>query len=104
MCEDLVLNCSCVPIIVILCYLVGEICKVLFKRVIGANKLIPLVTIVIGGILGILIYLTNPEIIFNTDNIWQALGIGIVSGASSTSASKIIKKIIKKDEEKENAN
>ncbi|MFR7882122.1 MAG: hypothetical protein ACLU5J_12190 [Christensenellales bacterium] len=39
---------------------------------------------IIGGLLGIIIYLTNPEMILNAENIWIALGIGIVSGASST--------------------
>ena len=55
---------------------------------------------IIGGLLGIIIYLTNPEIILNAENIWIALGIGIVSGASSTGANQIIKQIFKKGEEK----
>lgn len=55
---------------------------------------------IIGGLLGIIIYLTNPEMILNAENIWIALGIGIVSGASSTGANQIIKQIFKKGEEK----
>lgn len=41
---------------------------------------------------------TNPEIILNANNVWVALGIGIVSGASSTGANQIIKQFFKKNE------
>lgn len=89
-----------VPIIVVCCYIIGEIYKVLFKNKQEAYKLIPIVMAIIGGLLGIIIYLTNPEIILNAENIWVALGIGIVSGASSTGANQIVKQIFKKGEEK----
>lgn len=89
-----------VPIIVVCCYIIGEIYKVLFKTKLEAYKLIPIVMSVIGGILGVVIYMTNPELILNADNIWIALGIGIASGASSTGANQIIKQILKKGEEK----
>ena len=46
-----------------------------------------------GGLLGVVIYFTNPEMIFNAENIWIALGVGIVSGASSTGANQIIKQL-----------
>lgn len=89
-----------VPIIVVCRYIIGEIYKVLFKNKQEAYKLIPIVMAIIGGLLGIIIYLTNPEMILNAENIWIALGIGIVSGASSTGANQIIKQIFKKGEEK----
>ena len=89
-----------VPIIVVCCYIIGEIYKVLFMNKQEAYKLIPIVMAIIGGLLGIIIYLTNPEMILNAENIWIALGIGIVSGASSTGANQIIKQIFKKGEEK----
>ena len=50
-----------------------------------------------GGVLGVIISLTNKEMIFNVDNIWIALEVGIVSGASSTSANQIIKQMFKKE-------
>ena len=56
----------------------------------------------IGGGLGILIYYTNPEKILNADNIWTALGIGIVSGLSSTGTNQLIKQTFIKNEENEN--
>ena len=89
-----------VPIIVVCSYIIGEIYKVLFKNKQEAYKLIPIVMAIIGGLLGIIIYLTNPEMILNAENIWIALGIGIVSGASSTGANQIVKQIFKKGEDK----
>ena len=86
-----------VPIIVVCCYIIGEIYKALFKNKQEAYKLIPIVMAIIGGVLGIIIYLTHPEIILNAENIWVALGIGIVSGDSSTGANQIIKQIFKKN-------
>ena len=59
-----------IPIIVVLCYIIGEIYKVIFRKKKEAKKLIPIVMAIVGGILGILIYLTNPEIIFKAENIW----------------------------------
>lgn len=89
-----------VPIIVICCYIIGEIYKVLFQNKQEAYKLIPIIMAIIGGLFGILIYLTSPEVILNAENIWIALGIGIVSGASSTGANQIIKQNLKKEEKK----
>ena len=84
---------TCVPIIIIICYLIGEIYKVIFKSKEKVFKLIPVIVTFIGGIIGILIYLTNKEIIFNADNIWIALQIGLISGASATTTNQIIKQL-----------
>ena len=54
-----------IPIIVILCYIIGEIYKVLFKNNKDLYKLIPIILACVGGLLGVLIFLTNPEILFN---------------------------------------
>lgn len=87
------MNYISVPIIVVCCYIVGEIYKFIFVKKQEAYKLIPIVLAILGGLLGIIIYLTNPEMIFNAANIWVALGIGIVSGSSSTGANQIIKQL-----------
>lgn len=87
---------TCVPIIVVCCYIIGEIYKVLFKNKQEAYKLIPILVAILGGLLGVLIYFTNPEMILNADNVWVALGIGIVSGASSSGTNQIIKQLFKK--------
>lgn len=87
-----------VPIIVICCYLIGEIYKFIFAKKQEAYKLIPVILSIVGGLIGIIIYLTNPEMIFNAANIWIAIGIGIVSGASATGANQIVKQLFgKKD-------
>ena len=91
-----------VPIIVVCCYMIGEIYKVLLKNKKETYKIIPILVAAIGGLLGMLIYFSAPEIMFNVDNIWIALGIGIVSGASSTGTNQIIKKIFLNKEEKKN--
>ena len=90
---------SSIPIIVILCYIVGEIYKVLFKNKQDLYKLIPIILACFGGLLGILIFLTNPEILLNVSNAWTALGIGMVSGVSSTGTNQIIKQIFIKNKE-----
>ena len=79
--------------------MVGEIYKVIFKRKDELFKLIPIIVTITGGLLAILIYLTNKEIIFNADNIWIALEIGLVSGASATTTNQIIKQVFKSKEE-----
>lgn len=85
--------CANVPIIVICCYLIGEIYKAIFKNKLELYKLIPIILPIVGGLIGIVIYLTNPEEIFNAPNFWEALLIGIISGSSSTGANQIIKQL-----------
>ena len=98
------MNFASVPIIVILCYILGEIYKIIFKNKKETYILIPLLVSLFGGILGVLIYFTAPEIL-NVDNIYLALEIGIISGSSATGTNQIIKQIFKnKEEENENKN
>ena len=91
---------SSVPIIVVCCYLMGEIYKVIFKKRPETYKLIPVLVSVSGGVLGILIYLTNKEMIMNASNAWIALGIGIISGASSTGTNQVVKQLLSKEKDK----
>lgn len=93
------MNFTSIPIIVLCCYIIGEIFKSIFKNKQETYKLIPILMASIGGGLGILIYYTNPEIILNADNIWTSLGIGIVSGLSSTGTNQLIKQTFNKSEE-----
>lgn len=88
---------SSVPIIVVCCYIVGEIYKVLFRNKQEAYKLIPILVAVIGGLLGVLIYFTTPQMMFNATNPWIALGIGIISGFSATGTNQVIKQIYKEN-------
>lgn len=90
-----------VPIIVICCYVISEIYKAIFKKKKEAYQYIPCISTGIGGILGIIIYLTHPEMILEASNIWIALGIGIVSGASATGTNQIIKQLFKNTKEEQ---
>ena len=87
------------PIIVLCSYVVGEIYKVIFKRKKEAYKLIPVLVAIVGGVLGVLIYLTSPEMIFNVDNVWVALSIGIISGFSATGTNQVVKQLFNKGKE-----
>lgn len=88
---------SSLPIIVLCCYIIGEIYKIVFKNKKEWYKLIPLILSIFGGIIGIVIFYTNPEMILDAHNVWIALGVGIVSGASSTGANQIIKQVFSKN-------
>ena len=83
----------CVPIIVLCCYMIGEIYKVIFKKNTKKYKLIPILVAVFGGVLGVVIYYTAPTVIFNVDNVYSALLIGIISGFASTGTNQLIKQI-----------
>ena len=89
-----------VPIIIIICYMIGEIYKVVFKSKENLYKLIPIIVSITGGIIGILIFLTNPELILNVTNVWTALVVGIVSGASATTTNQIVKLVFKNKQKK----
>lgn len=84
-----------VPIIVVCCYVIGEIYKLIFKKVDSTYKFIPIVTIVAGGLLAVLIYFTAPELV-NAKNVYDALVIGFVSGAGSTGTNQIVKQLFHK--------
>ena len=78
------------PAIVVICYLVG----IGFKTVGNENtdKFIPLVCGIVGGILGIVMFLTIPNFI-PADNWAVALAVGIVSGLSATGINQIYKQL-----------
>lgn len=92
------MNFTSIPVIVICCYMVGEVYKVLFKNNKNVYKLIPILVGAVGGVLGVLIHLTTPKLM-NVDNYWTALGLGIVSGFSTTGTNQIVKQLLRKEEE-----
>lgn len=91
---------SGVPIIVVLTYIACELYKLILKNKKDTYKYIPIFTSIFGGILGCLIYLTHPEMIFNASNIYVAILTGIISGSSATGTNQIIKQIYKNNEKK----
>ena len=58
-------------------------------------KIKSIILSIIGGLFGVIIYYTTPTMIFCVENIWTALLIGIISGASSSGANALIKQIFK---------
>ena len=82
-----------IPTILIICYVIGECYKLIFQK--KYHKYIPVVVSIIGTLLSILIYITNPEIL-NVSNIYDAIGFGLINGISSTCANEMIKQLIKK--------
>lgn len=90
------MNFASVPIIVVCCYCVGEVYKQIFKKKTEVYRFIPVLLSIVGGVLGIIIYYTNPEIILNAENVWIALGIGMVSGVSATGTNQIVKQMFGK--------
>ena len=93
------MNYSSIPVIVIMSYLVGEIYKVIFKENKDMYKLIPVLVTVFGGLLGVLMYITNKELINNASSIWEYVEIGLISGASSTTTNQIIKQLFVKEKD-----
>ena len=88
-----------IPIIILICYMIGEIFKVVFASKQELYKLIPILVCVVGGMLGILIFLTTPTMLVETTNIWTSIEIGIISGASATTTNQIVKQLFVKKEE-----
>ena len=99
-----------IPSIIIICYLVGEIFKLLILKKKKNYKYVPIIVGTTGGILGLLAYYISPDIVLDVDDPFIALALGIVSGLASTGSyeviTKLLSKITKKEnmEEKENGN
>lgn len=83
-----------IPSIIIICYLVGEIFKLLILKKKSKYKYVPIIVGTTGGVLGILSYFISPNIVLNVDDPFIATSIGIVSGLASTGSHEIITKIL----------
>ncbi len=86
------MNYTTIPIIVVCCYLLAEIYKLAFKKFQSAYRFIPVVTAIAGGLMGILIFYTAPGMM-NAKDVYEALMIGLASGAGATGANQVIKQI-----------
>lgn len=75
----------CIPIIVVVCYCIGFAIK---KTGIVKANYIPLIMIVIGGISGVLMNGIS----------YEAVAMGIVSGAASTGLNQVYKQLTRDDE------
>ena len=61
-----------------------------------AYKLIPVLVAAFGGIMGVIIFYTSANVMFNVSDIYSALLIGLVSGFSSTGANQVVKQLLGK--------
>ena len=84
-----------IPVIVLICYLIGEIYKVVFKSKEDLYKLIPVFVTLLGGLVGLCVHLVDPSFL-NVNSIVSALEIGLISGAASTGMHQMVKQIWKK--------
>ncbi len=89
-----------IPVITIICYLLGEFFKLIILRKKKRYKYIPIIVGGIGGVLGLMIYFISPELLLNITNPFVAIAIGIISGLASTGGNELVKQILKKEEEK----
>lgn len=81
-----ILGIIAVPAIAIICYLVGLGAKASPLD----DKFIPIIVGVVGGIIGIVAYLTGMPS-FPANDVITAIAVGIVSGLSSTGINQIYK-------------
>lgn len=85
----------CVPAIVAITYILIEIYKKWIAN--GREKwlnFIPILSLIIGGILGVVIFYVAPHIIV-AENVWLALVVGLCSGLSATGTNQIFKQLEK---------
>lgn len=89
-----------IPVITIICYLLGEFFKLVVLKKKKRFKYIPVIVGGIGGALGLMIYFVSPELLLNVTNPFVAIAIGIISGLASTGGNELVKQILKKEEDK----
>lgn len=83
-------------LIILIAYIIGEIYKFIFKNKTEYYKLIPIIVTIVGGTVSLIIYFADKAII-NVTNMYEALLMGLVAGASATGTNQIIKQIFKKE-------
>ena len=85
-----------IPVIVVLCYFIGELSKIILGKNENRYKIIPIIVGVSGGILGLTAYFVCPEIMINISNPFLAIIVGIISGLASTGSNQVIKHLFSK--------
>lgn len=97
----------CVPLIVSAVYGLIELYKLIVKNQKDIwLKLIPVIALVVGGLLGVALFYIAPQLIV-AENIWFAIIVGMCSGLSAVGGNQIFKQLkklgieVKKEEENE---
>ena len=80
------------PIIVLFCFIIGEIIKILFPNKTKVIKLIPFIMSILGAAMSILIYMLAPQTL-EQKNILEVILLGMISGLASTGSNELFKKI-----------
>lgn len=89
---DITSYATVVPIVII-CYLVGVLCKAVSKF---PDKFIPVIVGVVGGIIAIPAMYIMPD--FPATDVISAIAVGITSGLASTGVNQVFKQIKKEGE------
>ena len=85
------MNYITLPVITVIAYMLCEVYKTIFKSD-NYKRIIPMVSAMIGAVMGVVIYITTPEVI-SCENIWDAFLIGCISGAGATGTNQMIKQL-----------
>ena len=85
-----------IPTITVISYVLVEIIKKIINK-----RYLPIVSGIIGGLLGLLMYVLKIEIMPSKDII-SAMAIGIISGLASTGTDQIKKQLNKNKGENKN--
>ena len=88
-----ILGIAAFPVIVIMVYVVGYICKQIKNETL--DRFIPAICGIVGAILGVIIFLTIPNFM-PADNWAIAIAVGIVSGFAATGINQVVKQFTKK--------
>ena len=88
---------SGIPAIIIICYLIGEIFKLLILKTKNKYKYIPIIVGISGGLIGLLTFYVSPELLMNVESPLVAVGIGIVSGFASCGSDQVVRQLLKKE-------
>ncbi|MBQ3253324.1 MAG: hypothetical protein IJA65_02120 [Acholeplasmatales bacterium] len=91
-----------IPSIITICYLIGEIFKLLILKTKTKYKLVPIIVGTFGGLLGLLAYYISPSIVLDVESPFIATSLGIVSGLASTGSYEVITKLLSQITKKEN--
>ena len=86
---------AAVPALVLIVYIIAEGLKLVRDGML--KKYIPVICGLLGGILGVIAFITMPDFIM-AENYFTAAATGIVSGLSATGIHQIFKQFSKGDE------
>ena len=82
-----------IPAIVVISYMITETFKMFIN-----NKYLPIVAGISGGVLGVISFVLQIDIMPATD-ILSALAIGVISGLAATGSNQVLKQLIKEGKE-----